>query len=458
MATNLLTDRAVQLAKPKEREYELTDGAGLALRVKTNGTKMWAVRYTSPTSGKRLREYIGTYPALRLADARSMAAARKTLIAKGISPDAATVLLAENADTPANVGELFDIWYKKHVLVNRSSEGDHASIKSRFDNYARPKIGGIPLSQVRRGQLMVVIDVARDNKKMRTANLLLGELGQIFRYAAAREWIQGDPTAAITRKDAGGQDNESDRVLDDTEIIMLRDILATPPEAKSRYYTARRRVLPVHTELAVWWTLATLGRSVEVATIKRQGAVNRKGATWTIPADVSKNKKPHLVHLSEFALTVWDRMSAIPGEGEYLFEGRDGGHLSKTEVTRRLTDRQTRAKPVKGRKNSTILDLPGGHWTQHDLRRTGATIMGELGISSDVIDLCLNHKKAKKTTRTYQRQTMLPQRKEAFDALGRHLTQLLGDPANWLPSPSDIEPTAESDLSGVRAGHSARER
>ena len=59
--------------------------------------------------------------------------------------------------------------------------------------------------------------------------------------------------------------------------------------------------------------------------------------------------------------------------------------------------------------------------------------MGELGISSDAIDLCLNHKKAKKTTRTYQRQTMLPQRKEAFDALGAHLGRLLGDPAEWMP-------------------------
>ena len=125
------------------------------------------------------------------------------------------------------------------------------------------------------------------------------------------------------------------------------------------------------------------------------------------PADVSKNK-PHVVHLSAFALAVWDRMCEIPGDGEYVFEGRDGGHVSETEVTRRLTDRQTRNKPIKGRKNSTVLDLPGGHWTQHDLRRTGATIMGELNISSDVIDLCLNHKKAKKTTRTYQRQTMLP--------------------------------------------------
>ena len=88
--------------------------------------------------------------------------------------------------------------------------------------------GRYPLAKIRRGQLMLVIDAAREANKMRTANLLLGELGQMFRYAAAREWIQGDPTAAITRKDAGGQD-KSDRVLDDSEILMLRDILAKPP-------------------------------------------------------------------------------------------------------------------------------------------------------------------------------------------------------------------------------------
>jgi len=433
MATNLLTDRAILAAKPQAREYELTDGGGLALRIKTNGTKMWAVRYTSPTSGKRVREYIGTYPGLRLADAREKATQRKTLIAQGVSPDAASVLLDEQSDSPVTVGDLYDVWYEKHVLRNRSRESDKASIKSRFENYVKPRVGDIPLAKIRRGQLMLVLDAAREANKMRTANLLLGELGQMFRYAAAREWMQGDPTAAITRKDAGGQDKESDRVLDDSEIVMVRDTLAKPPESKSRYYVARRRVLPVHTELAVWWTLATLARAVEVATIKRKGAINRKAATWIIPAEVSKNKKPHLVHLSDFALAVWDKMCELPGEGEYLFEGRDGGHLSETEVTRRLSDRQTRAKPVKGRKNSTILDLPGGHWTQHDLRRTGATIMGELGISSDVIDLCLNHKKAKKTTRTYQRQTMLPQRKEAFDALGAHLGRLLGDPAEWMP-------------------------
>ena len=217
---------------------------------------------------------------------------------------------------------------------------------------------------------MLVIDAAREANKMRTANLLLGELGQMFRYAAAREWIQEIRPLQSPAKTLAARTKKATECLMTPKSSCFVTSLRSP-ESKSRYYVARRRVLPVHTELAAWWTLATLARAVEVATIKRKGVVNRKSATWTIPADVSKNKKPHVVHLSAFALAVWDRMCEIPGDGEYVFEGRDGGHVSETEVTRRLTDRQTRNKPIKGRKNSTVLDLPGGHWTQHDLRRTG---------------------------------------------------------------------------------------
>lgn len=235
-------------------------------------------------------------------------------------------------------------------------------------------------------------------------------------------------------------DVERDRVLSDEELKQLRDVLSKPPKSASKYYVARRRVLPIHTELAVWWTLATMARAIEVASMKK-AMVNREAKTWTIPAEVSKNGEAHEVQLSDFALAIWDRLEPLAGD-VWVFDGREGGHLSEKEVTRRLSDRQTRKTLVKGRKNSTDLDLPGGRWSQHDLRRTGATIMGELGIAPEVIDRCLNHKEANRVTRTYQRQKMLPQRREAFGALGAHLTRLLGSPARWLP-PKETDGTME---------------
>jgi hypothetical protein len=76
---------------------------------------------------------------------------------------------------------------------------------------------------------MKAIAAARLEKKMRMANLVLTNLRQMFRFAVAREWMQGDPTTAIARKQAGGQDNEGERLLPGEEIPILRDALATAP-------------------------------------------------------------------------------------------------------------------------------------------------------------------------------------------------------------------------------------
>lgn len=434
MAINLLTDTALRNARPDTKEIELQDGGGLIHRIRPDGRRQWVLRYTSPTTGKRERLYLGAYPALTLKAARELRQDRREMIAKGIDPKRATALIDEETGAaPETVGQLFRVWFGQEVKVNRKNTNDHKSIEGRYNNYVDPVMGDIRLSEVRRGHVMKAIDKARSKKVMRTANLVLANLRQMFSFAVAREWMQGDPTAAIKRKDAGGTEAEGERVLADEELVQLRDVLATPPKQKSRYYVPLRHVLPVRTQLMVWWTLGTAARAIEVATIRRKGAVNIKARKWTIPAEVSKNGKPHVVHLSSFSVAVWRAIERLPGAGSYVFEGRNGGHLSEKEVTRRLTDRQPRAKPVKGRKNSTDLDLPGGRWTQHDLRRTAATIMGELGVSPQVVDRCLNHVERKKVTRTYQRQTMLSQRQAAFDVLGRHLVQALGDPRKWLP-------------------------
>lgn len=60
----------------------------------------------------------------------------------------------------------------------------------------------------------------------------------------------------------------------------------------------------------------------------------------------------------------------------------------------------------------------------HDLRRTAATIMGDLGIRPEVIDRCLNHKEQNKVRRTYQRYSYQPEMKEAWQLLGQRLEAL----------------------------------
>lgn len=428
MATNKLSDRSVRALKPDSKEYEVTDGGGLALRVKKDGTKLWAVRYTSPATKKRVREYIGMYPDISLADARKELQSRREFLAKNIDPANAEALMQSKpgGDIPLTVTDLFDVWYEKYILVRRQSASSQDAVRLRYIKYAQPQIGDIPLSQLTRGHIMRAIDSARDAGVMRTANLVLSELRQMFRYGMAREWILTDPSAAITRKDAGGKEVERERVLSEQEIILLKKRLNSNPASAN---SVDGRVLPVRTELAVWWSLATAARAIEVASMQKK-YINEEDKIWIIPAERSKNTDEHIVHLSDFAIAIWKRLSAISGL-DYVFEGRaPGSHLSEKEVTRRVTDRQSRA-PITGRKNTTELDLIDGRWTQHDLRRTAATIMGELGVSPDVIDRCLNHREANKVTRIYQRQKMLPQRSAAFNLLGDYLIETIGHPNDW---------------------------
>ena len=60
-------------------------------------------------------------------------------------------------------------------------------------------------------------------------------------------------------------------------------------------------------------------------------------------------------------------------------------------------------KYIKSSKDVDALVLPGGKWTPHDLRRTAATTMAELGALPDVVEKCLNHTEVGKVKRIYQR-------------------------------------------------------
>lgn len=68
--TKPLTATAVANAKPKEKEYNLSDGRGFSLRVKTSGSRFWLLNYTRPVTQKLANLGLGTYPDVPLAEAR----------------------------------------------------------------------------------------------------------------------------------------------------------------------------------------------------------------------------------------------------------------------------------------------------------------------------------------------------------------------------------------------------
>ncbi len=81
-----LTNTKIKQASPREKEYNLSDGDGLALRVKPNGSKSWIFNYSRPYTKKRANISFGVYPAVSLSDARLQRQEAKELLAQNIDP------------------------------------------------------------------------------------------------------------------------------------------------------------------------------------------------------------------------------------------------------------------------------------------------------------------------------------------------------------------------------------
>jgi len=84
--TKPLTNTQIEQAKPKTKVYTLSDGSGLQLRVKPNGSKLWLFDYVRQYTKKRTSLSFGAYPALSLANARIKREATRELLSDNIDP------------------------------------------------------------------------------------------------------------------------------------------------------------------------------------------------------------------------------------------------------------------------------------------------------------------------------------------------------------------------------------
>jgi len=76
-----LTNTQIKNAKPKDKQYKLSDQGGLYLLVRPNGSKAW--KYDYRLNNKRLTHTIDTYPDTSLAAAREAHTAARCLVKAG---------------------------------------------------------------------------------------------------------------------------------------------------------------------------------------------------------------------------------------------------------------------------------------------------------------------------------------------------------------------------------------
>lgn len=80
-----LSDKQIKEAKPKAKDYKLTDGDGLGLIVSKSGRKRWVFTFISPDTGKLNNTGLGNYPVLSLAEAQEKRTELKKLVMREVS-------------------------------------------------------------------------------------------------------------------------------------------------------------------------------------------------------------------------------------------------------------------------------------------------------------------------------------------------------------------------------------
>jgi len=426
-------------AKPGDK---LNDGGGLHLMrqsvdAKGKGRDYWVLRYVSPETGKRgwaaLWPGTAPYPQASTEEARQRAEQARIELARRVDPFAARQRKEAadklNSERRLTVRQVFERWASTELSPHIRADGRRigrkdggAYARAQFDRRVFPTLGETPITEVRKADLLAILDGVKGEGKLRTCNVLLADLKQMLRFAVAREIIPHSPLEAVTKRHAGGADAERERVLSVAEVQTLAKAL---PDARMH-----RR-----SELAVWLILATGCRIGELMGAQWEH-VDTNARTWHLP--VTKNERPHTIHLSDFAVRKFQALHGLremytnergePVASPWVFPGTDGaGPVDAKTLGKQVADRQRPAgqRGTHRSKATASLSLPGGKWTAHDLRRTAATLMASLGVSGDVIDECLNHVIESRVRRTYIRDRRPAQQAAAFDALGVRLAGLI---------------------------------
>lgn len=397
-------------------------GGGLRLRVSPKGSKSWIFNYNSKTAdGYKTRSYtIGPFKqadtdiaAFSVAGAKRELLRLKNIVNSGGDPSLDKQALIQQRITEEaeklTVKQLYDLWFEAEP-VNRKDKG--AEVDRMMKKDILSVIGNLDAKVITKPHIQKVMQPV-EKRGVRIAGVVFSLLRQFFGWAEDRGYIENDPVAKF-RKKIGSSGNERDRILTEEELI---DLFAKLPKA------GLSEVL----QLAIQIQLGTACRGGELLKARWEH-VDFDESTWVIPAEHSKNGKPHLVHLSRFAHSLLNELFEITGDSLYLYPAARGtGHTNTQTITKSVSDRQRDGKDIlKGRtvQFADALILQGGQWRPHDLRRTSATLMAELGVLPDVIERCLNHTEAMKVRRIYQRHDYMDDRKRAFEILGQKLAEI----------------------------------
>jgi len=389
--TKPLTNTEVKQAKSKDKVYTLSDGGGLQLRIKPNGSKLWLFDYIKPYTKKRTCLSFGSFPDLSLADARSKRDSARELLAKDIDPK-------EHRDESSRLNETAHANTFEHISAKwiegkkAKVSADHAADTWRsLELHIFPSIGKIPIHKITTVKAIDIINPIAAKGSLKTVKRLCQRLNEIMVYAVNTGLVDNNPLAGISK----AFQTPVKHHLPTLKPEQLPELLKTLTYAS----------IKTTTRCVIEWQLHTMVRPSE-ASGARWDEIDFDKKQWNIQAERMKSKKAHTAPLSEQALALLEIMKPISSRSEYVF----------------VSDRNPK-KPTNASTANVALKRMGYEkkLVAHGLRALASTILNEEGFDPDVIEAALAHTGKDEVRNAYNRAIYLERRKPMMQWWSNHI-------------------------------------
>jgi integrase len=368
-----------------------SDISGFGIRLYPSGKKSFVYYYRQ--NGTQRLYTIGQYGSITLDQARDLARKRAGEVADGKDP-----LIAKRTRKKKHHWTV-EKAYKEFLEKYAKRFNKHwKETKRNFEKDILPVLGKVPIDEVKRQDLIAILDEIMERDAGIMANRTLAALKRFFGWCVERGLIEHSPAFVIKPP---AKAKSRDRILNDQEIVEIwraADEMSYPfsPIIKFLLLTGQRRG--------------------EVASMRWED-FSVKDAAWEIPQEFTKSNRRQKVPLSDAALEVLDSVINL---GDYVFSRtgfRPFQNFSRDKLELDALINKTRAKRLPKMQP----------WTVHDLRRTVASGMARLKVAPHLIESVLNHKTGiiSGVAAVYNRHDYFEEKREALDLWAEHIHSLL---------------------------------
>ncbi|MCB8839505.1 tyrosine-type recombinase/integrase [Aurantimonas sp. VKM B-3413] len=382
---NALNSLILKKLKPVSKLTKLTDGGGLHLLVTPAGKKTWRIDYR--INGERRAKNLGIYPDMGLAEARVERDRLKGDLARGKDPEpkkrnVEAAISAGRATFRDMVSLYLTALEKKNPAVQTLQKNVWL-----LETLAAP-LHDMPIADIRARDVLPVIEAVADSGRRESAVRLRSRIAAVFDFAIVRDEAEINPVTSLKKVLPKVEVESTAAITDEKAFGKLLVALETYGDRSVRHALKLQSLCycrPVETRLARW------------------SDVDLKERVWTIPKEVAKMRREHLVPLSRQAVEIFEAQREISGGGEIIFPNRY---------------RRKHAMISENAMNYA-LDKVGygkGTHTAHGFRSSASTILNERGWRYDVIEASLAHVDSNAVRRVYNRALYWKERVEMAQA------------------------------------------